>query len=346
MLPLFAHIAITPLELPFLEIAIIVAIILFFGGSIGSFLNVVVYRVPMGLSIVRPGSHCPRCKTPIRARHNLPVIGWLMLGGNCYDCKAPIAARYPLVELAFGLALLLLAICEPLTQGAALPLWRGIPPAEYPLPGISAYHFFLISVLGAAGLMQLDRAIVPARYWRLLLPAALVAPIFSPALRPVPMSGFVFPGGPLFGMVEGLAEGLVGAAVGTVLGVAAWPAATIGIPRRSGHLASVAAAALVGIELGWQAAVGILTFASAFFLLQRALLNRFNRSLPWLLVVVLTVTAWIPVWKFLVLRTTIPVADGSIELLGRYAPWYVPAAAAVVVFALSLLTRTIAGDKA
>jgi leader peptidase (prepilin peptidase)/N-methyltransferase len=73
------------------------------GLAIGSFLNVVIYRVPAGESVVRPASRCPSCGAEIRNRHNVPVLGWLVLHGKCYDCKAPISVRYPLVELATGL---------------------------------------------------------------------------------------------------------------------------------------------------------------------------------------------------------------------------------------------------
>ena len=73
-----------------------------FGLAVGSFLNVVIYRVPVGESVVSPPSKCQACGSPIRNRHNVPVLGWLVLGGRCYDCKAPISARYPLVEAATG----------------------------------------------------------------------------------------------------------------------------------------------------------------------------------------------------------------------------------------------------
>lgn len=72
------------------------------GLVVGSFLNVVVYRVPRGRSVVRPVSACPHCGRPIRRRHNVPVLGWLVLRGRCADCSAPISVRYPLVELATG----------------------------------------------------------------------------------------------------------------------------------------------------------------------------------------------------------------------------------------------------
>lgn len=72
------------------------------GLLIGSFLNVVIYRVPAGLSLISPGSACPRCQHPVRAFDNIPVISWLVLRGRCRDCSAPISARYPRVELATG----------------------------------------------------------------------------------------------------------------------------------------------------------------------------------------------------------------------------------------------------
>ena len=70
------------------------------GLVIGSFLNVVIHRVPAAQSLSRPGSRCPSCDHPIRARHNVPVLGWLVLRGRCADCRSPISVRYPLVELA------------------------------------------------------------------------------------------------------------------------------------------------------------------------------------------------------------------------------------------------------
>lgn len=93
------------------------------GLVIGSFLNVVIYRVPAGLSVVSPRSACPRCQTAIRARDNIPVLSWLLLRGRCRDCAAPISARYPAVELATG-ALFALVAGWALTQAPALlPLW-------------------------------------------------------------------------------------------------------------------------------------------------------------------------------------------------------------------------------
>jgi leader peptidase (prepilin peptidase)/N-methyltransferase len=81
-----------------------------FGLLIGSFLNVVVWRVPRGESVVRPPSACPACGAAIRPRDNLPVVGWLVLRGRCRDCGAAISARYPLVEAGTGLLFALVGL--------------------------------------------------------------------------------------------------------------------------------------------------------------------------------------------------------------------------------------------
>ncbi|NEQ43296.1 MAG: prepilin peptidase [Leptolyngbya sp. SIOISBB] len=77
-------------------------IVFAFGASIGSFLNVVIYRVPAALSLLHPPSRCPTCHHPLRPYDNVPVLGWLWLQGRCRYCKTPIAARYPLVEALTG----------------------------------------------------------------------------------------------------------------------------------------------------------------------------------------------------------------------------------------------------
>jgi leader peptidase (prepilin peptidase)/N-methyltransferase len=99
-----------------------------FGLAVGSFLNVVIHRVPAGLSVVRPASRCPDCGAAIRPQHNIPVVGWLLLRGKCADCKSPISIRYPLVELGTGL--LFAALTAKLASLQLLPalpayLWFG-----------------------------------------------------------------------------------------------------------------------------------------------------------------------------------------------------------------------------
>ena len=80
------------------------------GLVFGSFANVVIHRVPLGESLVRPGSRCPSCGEPVAWRDNLPVVGWLLLGRRCRHCRAPISWRYPAVELGVGLLWFLITL--------------------------------------------------------------------------------------------------------------------------------------------------------------------------------------------------------------------------------------------
>ncbi|MFS0867149.1 A24 family peptidase [Microbacterium sp. 179-B 1A2 NHS] len=84
--------------------AVVIVVAGIFGTLIGSFLNVVIWRVPRGMSVVSPPSACPRCERPIAWYDNIPVLSYLALRGRCRHCGEPISARYPAVELATGLA--------------------------------------------------------------------------------------------------------------------------------------------------------------------------------------------------------------------------------------------------
>jgi leader peptidase (prepilin peptidase)/N-methyltransferase len=77
----------------------LIVVVILLGLAIGSFLNVVIYRVPAGASLSHPSSHCPLCGHTIRNRHNVPVVGWAVLRGRCADCRTAISPRYPSIEL-------------------------------------------------------------------------------------------------------------------------------------------------------------------------------------------------------------------------------------------------------
>jgi leader peptidase (prepilin peptidase)/N-methyltransferase len=96
------------------------------GLVFGSFLNVVIYRLPRGESVAFPASHCTTCGTPIRVVDNLPVLGWLMLRGRARCCGSPISPRYPLVELLGGLLGGALMQGSILTLPLETPLWQGL----------------------------------------------------------------------------------------------------------------------------------------------------------------------------------------------------------------------------
>ncbi|BCY05888.1 A24 family peptidase [Actinoplanes sp. L3-i22] len=147
--------------MPLIPLLVVVGIL---GLAVGSFLNVVIYRVPRDESLVSPGSHCPNCGHAVRNRHNVPVLGWLLLRGRCADCATPISARYPLVEA--GTAALFVAV-------AARFGW------SWALPG----YLYLAAVAIALAMIDLDVMRLPNKIVlpsyavaaALLVPAALLA---------------------------------------------------------------------------------------------------------------------------------------------------------------------------
>lgn len=134
-------------------LALTALLLLPLGLAVGSFLNVVIWRVPQGMSVVRPPSACPRCGHAIRERDNVPVVSWLLLRGRCRDCQEPISVRYPLVEAATGV----LFVATGLFTG---PSWV--------LPGL----LYLVSISIALALIDIDTRRLPDV---IVLPSYLVA---------------------------------------------------------------------------------------------------------------------------------------------------------------------------
>jgi leader peptidase (prepilin peptidase) / N-methyltransferase len=132
------------------------------GACIGSFLNVVVYRVPNEKSLF-PSSKCPNCDTAIKPWHNLPILGWLMLGGKCASCKAKISWRYPAVELLT--ALLFCLVYWQIGLTVFLPIALAFTAAMIALVFIDAEHMILPNVITYP-------MFVIALIVRILLPAA------------------------------------------------------------------------------------------------------------------------------------------------------------------------------
>jgi leader peptidase (prepilin peptidase) / N-methyltransferase len=89
------------------EIWILGSFVFILGACVGSFLNVVIYRIPEGLSLLHPPSRCPQCQTKLKFYDNVPIFGWLWLKGRCRYCRHPIAVRYPLIEVATGILFVL-----------------------------------------------------------------------------------------------------------------------------------------------------------------------------------------------------------------------------------------------
>ena len=166
------------------------------GSCIGSFLNVVIYRLPAGLQIGKPKSRCPKCETPLTARDNIPILGWLVLRGKCRYCQIPIAARYPIIETISGIIFLGLIIAEIATGGANLPI-REVTPSdgnpidlifiqrEYILLGIYLFHSTLLMLVLATAMIGYDGHKPPMRLLTFGIIVAGVAGMIWPELRPV-----------------------------------------------------------------------------------------------------------------------------------------------------------------
>jgi len=207
----------------------------FFGGLgllVGSFLNVVIHRVPDGASVVRPRSACPGCGSPISARDNIPVVSWLILRGRCRACGKPIRARYPLVELATMLLWLLLG------------WWALAGPGD---PGLLP----VLLVVGSAGVAL---TVIDLDHHR--LPNAIVLPLY-----PVALAGLV-----IAGMVSDSWHWLA-ALVGAVLWLV-----VVGLPwlvsaGRGMGFGDVKLAPVLGAVLGWAAVSAAVTGLLAAFLL-------------------------------------------------------------------------------
>ena len=139
------------------------ALAFWLGSCIGSFANVLVYRLPREESVVRPPSRCPHCGSRIAAYDNVPILGWLLLRGRCRRCKAKISARYPIVELVSGIL--------------ALALWRrwgDASPAWAYLSGLAAI------MLLAVTLIDWETFLIPDELSLGLLIAGLCVAPFNP----------------------------------------------------------------------------------------------------------------------------------------------------------------------
>lgn len=133
---------------------LLVAIVLLWGACWGSFLNVVIYRLPAGMSVVQPPSHCPACQAPIRPWQNIPLLSWASLGGRCAKCKMPISLRYPAVE----------AVTACLALAVALPWLTGWLQGDLALAeavgGLLLEHCLLFALVAIA-LIDADTFMVP-----------------------------------------------------------------------------------------------------------------------------------------------------------------------------------------
>jgi len=244
--------------------AVVAVFLLALGGNLGSFLNVVVHRLPRGASVVGGGSRCPECGSPIRWHDNIPVLGWLLLRGRCRDCMTPISPRYPLVEACAAIVVGLVASVELLGGGANLPgdrftgLGVGsdvlLTRTDWQLVAVCCLHCATLMTLLVWGLLDHDGQTIP-RLW--VMGSVLFAAIAGAA---VPLRTGANPG------LHGLVDAVLGLAVGAALGMLA------------GRRALLAGMMLIGAVIGLR---GVLTVGLLFAVaagLRRLLCGRDGRE--------------------------------------------------------------------
>ncbi len=282
----------------------------FVGACIGSFLNVVAYRMPRRISIVWKPSHCPQCGHSIRARDNVPVLGWLVLRGKCRDCGKPISPRYAIVEAVMGATFFVLAYVELFSGGANLPggplsdftgaadiVWN----PQWPMVGVYVYHCSMFCFLMGMLLIHLDGKSVPKKLFGCALAVGILSPVVWRFLYPVPAFSQLAP--------ESLVTPLATSAAGLVLGILLWICnffiATILKKRRyiSEYGNPLLMFAVAGLFLGWQGLVGVISFEvllGAFWRLGRIWGKKSPAPIDNLILLVAT---------FLVLITWRPLAE-------------------------------------
>jgi leader peptidase (prepilin peptidase) / N-methyltransferase len=211
------------------------------GAIVGSFLNVVSYRLPRHESLVSPASHCPKCGTPVKPYDNIPIVSWLALRGHCRSCSAPISARYPLVE-ALASALCVGAV---LTHSSAAGIALGVA---------------LVLIIVPAALIDLEHRVIPNRLTAL---GAVLAIAIGLALDPsgeperlaagaaaggfLLLAALAYPGG------MGMGDVKLAAVIGLFLGRATAPAILVAL--LAGAVVGIAIMAVKGVGEGRKTAV-------------------------------------------------------------------------------------------
>ncbi len=252
---------------------LVFAVFTYYGACVASFINVVAKSVPSGASVTTRASACPACGATIRRIDNLPLFSYLNLGGRCRNCLSAIPIRYFLTELIGATIFGSLFLFELVTGATNVPefkryfyagiLWI-ILYAKWPVIGIYLYHAALFSCLLMLSLMDLDRLRCPKWLVAIMLCILAGLSIGIPTLQPVKFdhhlpSDFVSTLPPsMFPMVTCIAGGLIGLLLTSIIQYLA--------NRGTSIVASVSAfplaGTLVGIVLGWQAAVTILLFTA------------------------------------------------------------------------------------
>lgn len=236
------------------------------GASIGSFLNVLAYRLPLGRTL---GGHsaCPFCCTPIAASDNIPVFAWLRLRGRCRTCRLPISIQYPLIEFTVGIAFLSVYFSEFAVAGSNLPgsaappvgmglVWMSVTPLL--VIRVLLYLFSLSGLIGAA-LIAMRNVQPPLSLYAFVLLISAVIPISMPMALVVPWS---WAGGTV--RMSSMLDAIISVGLGGLTGLAAAALTMPFLQKATNHIAWSGTAASLGSLLGWQWVLACISWVLLF----------------------------------------------------------------------------------
>ena len=223
------------------------------GACAGSFLNVCVYRIPVGQSIMRPSSRCRACGHPIPPHLNLPVLAWFILRGKAKCCGAPISIRYPAIEI--------------LTAALFLASWLQLPP----LLAMIGWLWILIAI--GVTFIDLDHMSIPDRFSVGGFLAGLILSAIFPALH-----GIESPY-PLLASIRGFLTGLTGALIGSSIILWIMILGELVLRKEAMGFGDVKLMGAIGAFCGWQGSVFALFGGALFGTLALALLHVIHAAL-------------------------------------------------------------------
>ncbi|TDP71947.1 prepilin signal peptidase PulO-like enzyme (type II secretory pathway) [Bradymonas sediminis] len=225
-----------------------------FGAVVGSFLNVVIYRVPAGLSVVHPPSRCPNCDASIRWHDNIPILSWaLFLRGKCRDCGVPISGQYAMVEALTGSLTLALWYKIAHKPFASMEAFQQTEPISYLLP--FGLYFVFICLLVVITFVDLEHLLIPHGFTLPGIALGIGVPfLFNAVMPPGSLVGFWPPVTPMESIIGAVAGGV------TVIAIFYGYFALRGVPGIGGG--DVTLMALVGAWLGWPSLVFVFFAAS------------------------------------------------------------------------------------
>ena len=309
-----------------------------FGACAGSFMNVVIWRLPLRRSVVYPGSRCPNCGHAVRSYDNIPILNWFILRGRCRDCGIGISWRYPAVETLVAGLFVLVALLEPLRQGANLPHFPEA--SQYNWPGLIslwamyAIQMLLLCTLICSVFMWFDGNWPLEKLFAPVAIIALLAPLLWTELRPEQwIDGIVRLNARVAVATESVAAILFAGITAAIVAPKLYPRC-----EKVPFTPAMWELAVTSLVFGVAGSARIVTIAS-FLALLAALFSRLKGTIR-----------FIPFGAYLVIGSVIHIAlwkssANWMNSLTGGRPWLAVPAALVLTIVFSVMAKVLGGQR-